>query len=108
VSEYNTQSVRGRMLANIDEWLQAGRPGDWCFAETVSGIPLLHVWIPDGTEQGAPHGLHLNATDSGGPFWQWDGNREAPTLEPSILRHPHRDRPGWHGHMRQGELVAKG
>lgn len=34
------------------------------------------------------------------PSWKWDGNREAPTLEPSIWTHGH-----WHGFVRAGEMV---
>lgn len=36
------------------------------------------------------------------PSWIWDGNRDTPTLEPSI----HRSRAcGWHGHLRNGVFV---
>lgn len=34
--------------------------------------------------------------------WDWDGNREAPTLSPSILRSR---TCGWHGYLRAGVLV---
>jgi len=34
------------------------------------------------------------------PSWEWDGNREAPTLSPSVL---HRDH--WHGYLRAGMWV---
>lgn len=35
--------------------------------------------------------------------WTWDGNREAPTVQPSILH----DNPrcGWHGYLTNGEFV---
>jgi hypothetical protein len=34
--------------------------------------------------------------------WQWDGNREKPTITPSIWYHT---TPDWHGFVRNGELV---
>lgn len=33
------------------------------------------------------------------PSWKWDGNREAPTLSPSILR---TSGCRWHGYLRDG------
>jgi hypothetical protein len=36
-----------------------------------------------------------------GASWEWDGNREAPTLTPSISC----GACGWHGWIRGGELV---
>ena len=38
----------------------------------------------------------------GKPDWQWDGNREAPTLTPSIQR---RGACNWHGYLRAGKFV---
>lgn len=34
------------------------------------------------------------------PSWQWDGNREKPTLSPSVHTFGH-----WHGWVRNGEMV---
>lgn len=42
----------------------------------------------------AAEGLH-------GPRWEWDGNTEAPTLTPSILR---KDECRWHGYLTAGEF----
>lgn len=41
--------------------------------------------------------------------WDWDGNKEAPTISPSILvesRDEGRDIERWHGYLRAGELVS--
>jgi len=35
--------------------------------------------------------------------WQWDGNIEKPTFQPSILHHT---TPPWHGFVTNGELVT--
>lgn len=35
------------------------------------------------------------------PSWEWDGNRDAPTLSPSVDHVGH-----WHGWLRNGEWVS--
>lgn len=43
----------------------------------------------------------LDARDAGlGDGWGWDGNREKPTLTPSVHTFGH-----WHGWVRNGEMV---
>ena len=39
------------------------------------------------------------------PAWLWDGNRDAPTLEPSIACGPEGER-DWHGYMTAGRMKA--
>ena len=40
-----------------------------------------------------------------GTFWKWDGNRELPTLTPSILRvSPYSC--GWHGFLTAGQFTS--
>lgn len=48
-----------------------------------------YIDLPIGREKPVP-----------GPSWQWDGNREKPTLAPSVWAHGH-----WHGWIRNGEMV---
>lgn len=50
--------------------------------------------LPIGLNEKPPQGV-----DPGGvkATWQWDGNREAPTLSPSIHHIGH-----WHGYLRAG------
>ncbi|WP_425354930.1 DUF6527 family protein [Oceaniglobus trochenteri] len=38
------------------------------------------------------------------PHWKWDGNRERPTLSPSVFNTGMPCR--WHGWLRQGEWVS--
>lgn len=38
------------------------------------------------------------------PWWHWDGNKEKPTLHPSIACGI--DAENWHGHLRNGRMVA--
>lgn len=35
------------------------------------------------------------------PSWEWDGNKEAPTLSPSVHDIPH-GKTHWHGYLRAG------
>lgn len=37
------------------------------------------------------------------PCWKWDGNKEAPTLTPSVLQ---KSGCKWHGYLTAGEWVA--
>lgn len=53
------------------------------------GRGWAYIQIPIGREKPAQS-----------PSWQWDGNRERPTLSPSIHTHGH-----WHGWVRNGEMV---
>lgn len=36
------------------------------------------------------------------PVWQWDGNRDAPSCEPSIYSDPAKGGCGWHGFLKKG------
>lgn len=53
------------------------------------------------------HMLPVNATDSAGrPKWTWDGNLEAPTLDPSILTRwgPSEKNNVCHSYLRNGVI----
>ncbi|MFG1340944.1 DUF6527 family protein [Xanthobacter autotrophicus] len=45
--------------------------------------------------------LRFRPDVSGNPSWEWDGNRDAPTLNPSVNHVGH-----WHGWLRNGEWVS--
>ena len=47
--------------------------------------------------------LPVNGEGSPGPSWEWDGNRERPTLAPSVLQ---LSGCRWHGWLRNGEWVT--
>lgn len=62
---------------------------------------FLH-WCPGC--QGA-HMIHTNEpNDRTGARWTWDGNREAPTVSPSILVHATAVSPRCHYFLRGGRL----
>jgi len=82
------------------------KPGDWQFVDSSNvDDAWIYIVIPNGTPEGSLAQLPLvpSTTDS----WQWDGNKEAPTLTPSILHHEHVGNPqSWHGYMTKGELKS--
>lgn len=88
---------------NIDDLDTNGQKGDWCFLnnneliairfgeDMFTGLTIIPV--SENTMQGKPH-------------WQWNGNKDAPTLSPSILVHPNPGwSDGWHGYLRDGKLI---
>lgn len=62
-----------------------------CGCDTLHGLPF-----PPLSEDDVKYGRHK---------WEWDGNRETPTLSPSILSHEGGSRDGpthWHGWLQGG------
>lgn len=106
MNEYNTESATGQLRNDPDELLQAGRVGDWAFDETTAGLIFICIVLPNGTPEGSFVRLPLTPIDSVQNWWEWDGNREAPTISPSINNMPHWKSAGWHGFMRAGKLES--
>lgn len=88
-------------------------PGDFHIAEQPDGTGAfyIHFVLPEGTHQNLPI---ATGPQRPGP-WQWDGNRERPTLAPSIKaeRCDHHDARGnrvmaeiWHGYLKAGRLES--
>jgi len=70
--------------------------GDFCFDDTFTHI---YIWIP-GTS--GPDALGIQKGPPGGPrVWGWDGNKEKPTLVPSIHAPDL-----WHGYLTAGRLTS--
>jgi hypothetical protein len=91
MSEVKTLPVKGKLVADIDQ--DDAQPGDF----ELSGEPPRGLWYrcPCGCRsQGF---LAIRPAEPAHPSWAWDGNREAPTLEPSIHHVGH-----WHGYLRAG------
>lgn len=66
--------------------------------------PCANLLIAEGPHSAA-HGVKRDpqGQNGGRPQWDWDGNRDVPTLTPSINCESHC---GWHGHIRNGRCVA--
>lgn len=76
---------------------EGNTPGDYEFLENDTGIVFI-------CPKGVIHGIIFEGHGDPGAKWKWDGNREKPTLTPSILDGG--DCCGWHGWLRNGEWVT--
>lgn len=78
--------------------------GDWAFVDNDTTI-FVRLPVPDGHYSNGIHFLPISKEsrflNAAGTHWDWDGNREAPTLTPSILCNVS----GWHGYLTKGVLV---
>jgi len=84
------------------EELPALKVGEWQFANDYTAI-WIHVPSHLPPDRWLPSLVRIPISDTGSsapPVWQWDGNKEAPTLTPSIDVHGI-----WHGWLRGGTLV---
>jgi len=100
---------------SLDDLEKNGIVGDWCFSNSEKGIfiryPISdHEWFKwyDFTREQAPEynrgdivHLPIILGNSEPSHWGWDGNKEAPTLTPSINVIGR-----WHGWLREGQLIA--
>lgn len=106
------------LLASLEELHMNGKIGDWCICDTKQGrlmflrypVPAddwMHEHWPDLDTKGDIVSLPIKLAgevDSRPMVWDWNGNREAPTLSPSVLvKTTAKER--WHGWLRDGNLV---
>jgi hypothetical protein len=105
----------GQLRENLDDLEENGQLGDWCFTECDyhgEHVTLMFLRHPVSDEirkkfyqddpdmdRGDFCSLPLSGSGKTFPVWQWDGNREAPTLSPSINVIGR-----WHGFLRAGKL----
>lgn len=89
-------TTTGKAHDTEKSFLTNGEVGDWVFLDKHSGI-YIAIHTPGGTAVLPIDEKHHE------PRWQWDGNRKAPTITPSILIGGDNE---WHGWMREGELVS--
>ncbi len=90
-SKYNKFSGPGRPVLNYEE---AKNPGDFYF--TDGERTYFHCRLSEDDFISIP----VNATGVS-PCWQWDGNRERPTIAPSIHLIGH-----WHGFVQDGQIKS--
>ena len=92
MAEVRTQPVKATLCEDIDA--VRATPGAFEFYRDAQGDPAGMIYAcPCGC--GAQGALRFRPRPS--PSWQWDGNREAPTLTPSVHHVGH-----WHGWLRKG------
>ena len=104
-----------------DEVFDKGTLGDWWWCNVeIDGVSheALHILVPSvggrigqgplqkrGIELIEVYPMHAkNNWANPGPINGWDGNRDAPTLSPSIFVGGGSESPGWHGFFEGGEL----
>lgn len=92
------------LLESFDDINANGKKGDWAFSQ--GGVYIAILYGDDRFKE-----MVVLAIDPvvgpGQAHWEWDGNREEPTLTPSILVWGNgKDQPAtWHGYLRAGKLV---
>lgn len=87
--------VRARRFDDIDQ--VESMPGAFEYFRAGDRYPAGMIYCcPCGC--GATSALNFRPYPS--PSWEWDGNVEAPTLQPSVHHVGH-----WHGWLRAGEWV---
>lgn len=75
--------------------------GDWCFLPKDANIGIRY-----GDDWFTGIVILPITLDGSGKSWKWNGSKESPTLEPSILVHEQLDwNVGWHGFLQDGKLV---
>jgi len=78
-------------------WADIERPGDYCFSYADDKIVAIWLAVPTGRRMKYEFS---RIPITGDEAWQWDGNKDSPTLTPSVHAVGH-----WHGWVRAGELV---
>jgi hypothetical protein len=85
------------LRVNFDDLFENGQKGDWAFSSDSARIAVRY----GETHLKGTVILPINVSHG----WQWDGNRESPTLSPSILVESVPNwNDGWHGFLRNGKL----
>ncbi|AKR57109.1 hypothetical protein XM25_15165 [Devosia sp. H5989] len=94
MAEIKTSPVTARLVSDIDS--VRATAGAFEFYADGDRFPAGMIYsCPCGC--GATGVLRFRPTPSPSPSWEWDGNRERPTLSPSVHHVGH-----WHGFLRNG------
>jgi len=90
--EIRTLPVRAQLVDDVD---RDGTPAGGFEFFTSGGRPEAGMLFRCPCGCGKLQSLDFRPHDS--PSWEWDGNRDAPTLQPSVHMVGH-----WHGWLRAG------
>jgi len=94
--EIRTKPVRATLVDDIVA-ARITTPGAFKYFTVAGNIAGLNYVCPCGCGAIAP----LNFKPEPSPSWHWDGNRQTPTLQPSVHHRGH-----WHGWLRGGTWVS--
>lgn len=102
-SNRNTQSCAMVQCLGPDA-VRLGHPGCFCIVHDEDEY-LIAMRLPGGGFVRLPIGL--NEKPAAEPSWSWDGNRTAPTLQPSVWFMKNSGRADeWHGWIRNGRMES--
>ena len=100
----------GKLLKDLEELNDNGFVGDWCFVEQPNRqifflrypvsdkyVDALKEWWPYEEERGEVVSIPISG--SSGLVWNWNGDKEFPTISPSINVVGR-----WHGFFRNGKI----
>jgi hypothetical protein len=84
------------------------KPGEWQIRvvddyRVQQAVPELFIGCPNGKGL-CCHPIAPGVPNANGAVWSWDGNRELPTLSPSIFCVPEKGGCGFHGFLSAGVL----
>ena len=78
-------------------------PGDWSYTSNSSNETAgMCILCPGCGAESYLQFANTSSTVDSGSKWNWDGNRELPTLTPSVHS---TGCCGWHGFLKQGKWV---
>ena len=90
------------LMKNFSDLIDNGTVGDWTFSS--DGTHIL-IKLPNQPEEWNEVSLPINLPE-GQMSWKWNGNKESPTLTPSILIHANGFHKEWHGYLTDGKLIT--
>lgn len=96
------------LLKDLDEFDRVSKVGDWCF---VNGETHIAIRLGEDFMKSVcilPILKNGSIRDAIGISWTWNGSKEFPTLNPSILHWGNgKSSPAtWHGYMKNGILES--
>lgn len=84
-----------------DDLADHGQRGDWYFSREDSYITIRY-----GDDKFDVVTIPINTGEKKPANWLWDGNKEAPTITPSIRILGGNGQPDrWHGWLRDGQVI---
>lgn len=90
--------IQGKQLSGIgDDWPK--NPGEYCFLPDGNGRQHAAIAFMCPCGCGVEGCVELRPLADQRPSWEWNGNLEAPTLQPSIQRNIECR---WHGYLEGG------
>src|SRR5574343_915858 len=104
---YDKRGAFGSLYQTFEALRKHGGLGDYCFVDDDSAI---FIRMPDGPHFPSENGTlmrwplkpgHNQPGIDPNEHWQWDGNRDYPTLTPSLHWEG-----VWHGWLRAGKLES--